>query len=74
MRLFLTFISTFLFAFSYGQDFSYPTIKKGGKTISDFVPTDWIILDSIKGDLNRDFIDDVVVILQHQRQRDAGKY
>lgn len=66
MRLFLTFISTFLFVFSYGQHFSYPTIKMGGERISDFVPTDWIILDSIKGDLNKDYIDDVVIILQYR--------
>lgn len=66
MRPFLTFILTFLFVSSYGQDFFYPTVSKSGESINDFVPAGWTILDSIKGDLNKDYIDDAVIILQHE--------
>ena len=64
MRLYLIFIFTLFFGFSYGQRFSYPTINKGGQRISDFAPAGWTILDSIKGDLSNDYIDDAVIILQ----------
>jgi hypothetical protein len=66
MRPSLLLILTLSFGLSYGQGFSYPSINKGGQTISDFVPTGWTILDSIKGDLNKDYIDDAVIILQHK--------
>jgi hypothetical protein len=66
MRPSLIFILTLFFNLSYGQDFSYPLINRGGLKIGDFVPTGWIILDSTKGDLNKDYIDDAVIILQHK--------
>ena len=66
MRPSLTFILTLLFALSYGQDFSYPSINKSGQKIDDFVPPGWAILDSTKGDLNKDYIHDAVIILQHK--------
>lgn len=66
MRLFLSTILTLLFVVSYGQNFSYPTIVKSGRIISDFVPNGWKILDSVKDDLNKDYIDDAVIILQHK--------
>ena len=34
--------------------------------ISDFIPTGWKILDSVKDDLNKDYIDDAAIILQHR--------
>ncbi len=49
-----------------GQEFSYPTIKKGGKTILDFVPEGWIIRDSVSGNLNDDKQRDCAVILQYK--------
>jgi hypothetical protein len=66
MRPILTFILLFLFNFSHGQEFSYPSIDLKGKTLSDFVPAGWIILDSAKGDLNKDGRKDAAIILQYK--------
>lgn len=66
MRPSLTFILTLFFGLSYGQEFSYPSLNKSGQRIGDFVPRGWTILDSSIGDLNTDYIDDAVIILQHK--------
>jgi len=49
----------------HAQTFSYPQINKTGKSIHDFVPAGWTILQSVKGDLNKDGLPDVVLVLQH---------
>jgi len=63
----LLFICTFLSCstFLFGQDFVYPAIKQKGFSIRDFVPVGWRILDTAFGDLNRDYLDDYAIILQH---------
>lgn len=66
MRPFLIVILSLLFFSTYGQEFSYPAINKSGKRVHDFIPFGWTILDSTKGDLNKDAIDDAVIILQHK--------
>jgi hypothetical protein len=57
---------TIYLGFSYGQDFSYPSINATGQRIIDFVPTGWTILDSAYGDLNKDGIKDAAIIIQHK--------
>jgi hypothetical protein len=52
------------FAVSKAQDYTYPEIKKEGKKIADFIPQGWTLLDSAYGDLNKDNLDDLVIILQ----------
>lgn len=66
MRHFLIFILTICFGVSYGQEFSYPAIKKTGQSVRDFVPAGWTILDSAYGDLNKDGAKDAVIIIQHK--------
>lgn len=66
MRHILTFILTFYFGVSYGQNFSYPSIKSTGQSITDFVPAGWTILDSAFGDLNKDGIKDAAIVIQHR--------
>jgi hypothetical protein len=66
MRHFLTFILTIYFSASYGQNFSYPSIKSTGQIIIDFVPAGWTILDSAYGDLNKDGIKDAAIVIQHK--------
>jgi hypothetical protein len=56
---------TIYFSVSYGQNFSYPSIKTTGHSILDFVPAGWTILDSAYGDLNKDGIKDAAIIIQH---------
>ncbi|MBS1670034.1 MAG: hypothetical protein JST94_01015 [Bacteroidetes bacterium] len=57
---------TFYFGVSYGQNFSYPSIKSTGQSITDFVPAGWTILDSAFGDLNKDGIKDAAIVIQHR--------
>jgi hypothetical protein len=56
---------TIYFSVSYGQNFSYPSIKSTGLSITDFVPAGWTILDSAYGDLNKDAINDAAIVIQH---------
>ena len=64
MRQLLTFILAICFSFSYGQDFSYPFIKSTGRSVLDFVPAGWTILDSAYGDMNKDGAKDAGIIIQ----------
>lgn len=66
MRHFLTFILTIFFSVSYGQGFSYPSIKSTGQNITEFVPTGWTIFDSAYGDLNKDGMKDAGIVIQHK--------
>jgi len=66
MRHILTFILTFYFGVSYGQNFSYPSIKAKGQSVIEFVPKGWTILDRAYGDLNKDGIKDAAIVIQHR--------
>jgi len=66
MKQLFTLIFLFLLGVVWGQKFSYPSIKKQGSTVADFVPQGWKILDSASGDLNKDKLVDFAVILQHK--------
>jgi hypothetical protein len=66
MRHFLTYILTIFCGVSFGQNFAYPAIKSKGQSITDFIPVDWTILDSAYGDLNKDGIKDVAIVIQHR--------
>jgi hypothetical protein len=65
IRAILVILLSFTIGLSYGQEFSYPVIIQNGKTIRDFAPPGWTILDSAKGDLNNDKLSDEAIILQH---------
>jgi hypothetical protein len=67
MRLLLTFLLLLASGLSFGQDFTYPTIKKEAKRLNDFAPAGWMVLDSALGDLNKDGLVDAAVILQRRR-------
>ena len=66
MRKVLTLIFIFIFTLSYGQNLPHPEINLKGQSLNDFVPHGWTIIDSAKGDLNKDGIADNVIILQHK--------
>lgn len=51
---------------SFGQKFSYPSIKISGQSISNFIPNRWKLLDTAKGDLNGDKNDDIAFIIQYK--------
>lgn len=66
MRHLLTIIIALKFGLASGQTFVYPIIKNNGSSISNFIPTGWILLDSAWGDLNNDKNNDVAFIIQHR--------
>ena len=66
MRLLFSFFLILLFGTSYGQTFTYPSIKAEGQTLTEFIPADWVIRDSATGDLNKNGVADAVVVLQHR--------
>jgi hypothetical protein len=41
-----------------------PTIKSEGKSIDDFVPNKWKIIKTATGDLNKDNVDDLALVIQ----------
>ena len=66
MKVLSTVILIILVSASYAQPFVYPSIKSTGRTLYDFVPPGWNIIDSAYGDLNKDYLTDYVLILQHK--------
>lgn len=64
MKLIFTILLLCQFKLYFGQDFTYPAIRKEGKIITDFVPKGWIIKDSVSGELNNDNNNDLVLIFQ----------
>lgn len=62
----LIILSLVLIEFSFAQNFAYPSIRKQGKELKSFIPKGWILLDSTKGDLNKDKFDDLVLVIQHK--------
>ncbi len=62
-----SFIVLFLLLGKIGiaQSFAYPVIASEGKSVADFIPKGWAVLDSSSGDLNKDKIDDVAMVLQY---------
>ncbi|RXK62502.1 hypothetical protein ESA94_05740 [Lacibacter luteus] len=66
MRFALISILLILCSIANAQEFIYPSIKTTAQAIPEFVPSGWMIHDSISGDLNKDAVKDVVLVLQHK--------
>ncbi|MBB2151262.1 hypothetical protein [Pedobacter gandavensis] len=59
----------------YAQNFKFPALPNQGKSLSDFIPKNWKILDSVSGDLNQDQVKDMAFILEyHQQIRESRAY
>lgn len=43
-----------------------PALPKTGKTLNDFIPEGWELLDSVEGKLNKDAFSDIAFVLQHK--------
>ena len=46
------------------QSFKYPSAPAQGKTIKSLLPAQWKVIDSIKGDLNNDKVEDLALVLE----------
>lgn len=62
---FQIFLFILLAAPSLAQRFEYPSVPAAGKSVADFIPVGWTMLDSAFGDLNRDSLQDCAIILQY---------
>lgn len=51
---------------AFGQKITYPQLKKSAATINEFVPNGWAIWAVSYGDLNKDKLQDAVVVIQQQ--------
>jgi len=47
-------------------NFTYPTLRKTGKTPMDVIPKGWDIVDSLSGNISKDSIAAEVVVLEYQ--------
>src|SRR5689334_9736714 len=45
---------------------SYPKLSTTSKTLKDFIPTGWEVLDSVYSDLNSDRVADLSLVLQYK--------
>ena len=66
MRQLLTIVFFLNSGITFGQSFSYPHIETQGKTIADFIPKGWTLLDSTTGDLNNDRQNDLAFVIQYR--------
>lgn len=49
---------------TFSQSFQYPVLQSQAKEIESFIPEGWTILDSAIGDLNKDNLSDLVLVIQ----------
>ena len=50
----------------YGQSTEVPIIKNSAISIEEFIPRNWRILQKVTGDLNKDNLDDIAIVLQEK--------
>jgi len=65
--LILAFISNI--SFVSGQDFIYPVIKSKAKTITEFIPAEWNVVDTVNGDLNKDTFKDIAFVIENRNNK-----
>jgi hypothetical protein len=58
------FILLFFSCIVTAQTFTYPALAKQGKSIKDVVPPRWVLIDSVRGDLNQDKLEDLALIFE----------
>ena len=66
MRTAITILTLTLSTIVYGQSTHVPIIKNSGTLIEEFIPKNWKILQKVTGDLNKDNLDDVALVLQEK--------
>ncbi|UEG51119.1 hypothetical protein LK994_06485 [Ferruginibacter lapsinanis] len=66
MKQLLTIVFLHCFCPGFGQNFSYPIIASHGKNIADLIPKNWVLLDSAKGDLNNDHMNDLCLVIKYK--------
>lgn len=52
----------------------FPALPKTGNTIRSFVPKGWVIKDSVKGDFNKDKLEDIIIVLANKVEDNNESY
>jgi hypothetical protein len=60
---------TLLFSLVVFSQNNNPTIVKNGLLPQDFVPKNWKIIKNVKGDLNNDKLEDIVLVIENTDKR-----
>lgn len=68
MKIVKLIIGFVLLQFSTSAQNALLNIPDSGKRITSFIPKDYLILDSVSGDLNKDGIKDIVIALKHNNE------
>jgi hypothetical protein len=63
-KIFSLFIFLVLAKYTSAQSFKFPVAPEQGKTIKSLLPSQWKVIDSIKGDLNNDNQEDLALVLE----------
>ena len=66
MKLILILVAILSGTNLFAQNFSYPKLPYAGKNIEAFLPPNWKFKDSAEGDLNRDKINDVALVIEYK--------
>lgn len=53
---------------SFAQNFKFPAVPVQGKAIKPLTPTQWKVIDSVRGDLNNDGAEDLALIFEFYAQ------
>lgn len=64
MKIFSFFILLLAVNSTSAQSFKYPAAPQQGKNIKSLLPAQWKVIDSVKGDLNNDKIEDLALVLE----------
>lgn len=64
MKLAATFLLSLFFRVLAAQEFALPVIDSVGSTIHNFIPKGWSVIDTVFGDLNKDKLEDVAMVIQ----------
>lgn len=64
MKIILSILLFLAAGVAIAQEFRYPTLRASGRTLNDFVPQGWRMIDSAFGDLNRDARPDAAFVME----------
>lgn len=77
MRILITLLLLLTVATVKADEIDYPSLPERVKSMDDFIPKGWALLDNSKGDLNKDGFDDYAFVLESKdsiRSYDFGDW
>jgi hypothetical protein len=67
-RMFFVFILFAAATIVFGNGINIPVIKDRGKNLESFIPDGWKVLKKAEGDLNKDNLPDIAVVIQVEKK------